>query len=127
LYISQGGFRAVSADIVGENVGVVSAIMNRATARRSLFGFSHSLDCRPQWLGGSFVTATSIAAFAKAGRLIIGPNKVCGEAGTDSMMTHPKILRFHQPSDLNPPAFPATQFPYAAPRNACFLTSSTPS
>jgi ACS family glucarate transporter-like MFS transporter len=92
LYISQSGFWAVSADIAGENVGVVSAIMNMG----GQLGGACSASLTPliaAHIGWemSFVTAASIAAVGAAGWLIINPMKACGEAGINSMMTHSGI------------------------------------
>jgi ACS family glucarate transporter-like MFS transporter len=92
LYISQSGFWAVSADIAGENVGVVSAIMNMG----GQLGGACSASLTPliaAHIGWemSFVTAASIAALGAAGWLIINPMKACSEAGINSMMTHSRI------------------------------------
>ncbi len=85
LYISQSGFWAVSADIAGENVGVVSAIMNMG----GQLGGACSASLTPliaAHIGWemSFVTAACISALGAAGWLIIDPMKTCNEAGTDS-------------------------------------------
>ena len=80
LYISQSGFWAVSADIAGENVGVVSAIMNMG----GQLGGACSASLTPliaahvSW-EMSFVTAASMAALGAAGWLMINPMKKCGE------------------------------------------------
>ncbi len=92
LYISQSGFWAVSADIAGENVGVVSAIMNMG----GQLGGACSASLTPLIAAHvgwemSFVTAASIAALGAAGWLIIDPMKACGEGGINSMMTHSGI------------------------------------
>ena len=92
LYISQSGFWAVSADIAGENVGVVSAIMNMG----GQLGGACSASLTPliaAHIGWemSFVTAASIAGLGAAGWLIIDPMKPCGEAGINSMTTHSGI------------------------------------
>ncbi len=84
LYISQSGFWAVSADIAGENVGVVSAIMNMG----GQLGGACSASLTPliaAHIGWemSFVTAASIAALGAGGWLIIDPMKNCNAAGTD--------------------------------------------
>jgi ACS family glucarate transporter-like MFS transporter len=89
LYISQSGFWAVSADIAGENVGVISAIMNMG----GQLGGACSASLTPliaAHIGWemSFVTAASIAALGAAGWLIIDPMKPCGEAATDAMTPH---------------------------------------
>jgi len=92
LYISQSGFWAVSADVAGENVGVVSAIMNMG----GQLGGACSASLTPLiaahigW-NMSFVTAASIAGLGAAGWLIIDPTKACAEVGTGSMMTHSRI------------------------------------
>jgi MFS transporter, ACS family, glucarate transporter len=80
LYISQSGFWAVSADIAGENVGVVSAIMNMG----GQLGGACSASLTPliaAHIGWemSFVTAASMAALGAAGWLMINPLKKCGE------------------------------------------------
>jgi ACS family glucarate transporter-like MFS transporter len=89
LYISQSGFWAVSADIAGENVGVISAIMNMG----GQLGGACSASLTPliaAHIGWemSFVTAASIAALGAAGWLIIDPMKPCGEAATDAVTPH---------------------------------------
>lgn len=91
LYISQSGFWAVSADIAGEDVGVVSAIMNMG----GQLGGACTASLTPliaAHIGWemSFVTAAAIASLGAAGWLIIDPMKPCGEAGTNSMTTHSK-------------------------------------
>ena len=89
LYISQSGFWAVSADIAGENVGVVSAIMNMG----GQLGGACSASLTPliaahiSW-EMSFVTAASMAALGAAGWLMINPLKTCGEV---PMMTQAGI------------------------------------
>ena len=89
LYISQSGFWAVSADIAGENVGVVSAIMNMG----GQLGGACSASLTPliaahiSW-EMSFITAASMAVLGAAGWLMINPMKTCGEA---PMMTHSEI------------------------------------
>jgi len=89
LYISQSGFWAVSADIAGENVGVVSAIMNMG----GQLGGACSASLTPliaahiSW-EMSFVTAASMAALGAAGWLMINPLKKCGEV---PMMAHSGI------------------------------------
>jgi MFS transporter, ACS family, glucarate transporter len=80
LYISQSGFWAVSADIAGEDVGVVSAIMNMG----GQLGGACSASLTPliaAHIGWemSFVTAASIAVLGAAGWLIIDPAKTCNE------------------------------------------------
>jgi len=84
LYISQSGFWAVSADIAGENVGVVSAIMNMG----GQLGGACSASLTPliaAHIGWemSFVAAASISALGAGGWLIIDPMKNCNAAGTD--------------------------------------------
>lgn len=80
LYISQSGFWAVSADIAGENVGVVSAIMNMG----GQLGGACSASLTPliaahiSW-EMSFITAASMAVLGAAGWLMINPMKTCGE------------------------------------------------
>ena len=68
LYISQSGFWAVSADIAGENVGVVSAIMNMG----GQLGGACSASLTPMIAAHfgwemSFVIAASIAALGADG------------------------------------------------------------
>ncbi len=92
LYISQSGFWAVSADIAGENAGIVSAIMNMG----GQLGGACSASLTPliaAHIGWemSFVTAAFVAALGAAGWLIINPMKACGEAGINSMMTQSGI------------------------------------
>lgn len=89
LYISQSGFWAVSTDIAGENVGVVSAIMNMG----GQLGGACSASLTPLiavHIGWemSFVTAASMAALGAAGWLMINPLKTCGEVPT---VTHSRI------------------------------------
>jgi ACS family glucarate transporter-like MFS transporter len=92
LYVSQSGFWAVSADIAGENVGVVSAIMNMG----GQLGGACSASLTPliaAHIGWemSFVTAAIIAALGALGWLIVDPMNPCSEAGTGSMLKHSGI------------------------------------
>ena len=92
LYISQSGFWAVSADIAGEDVGVVSAIMNMG----GQLGGACSASLTPliaAHIGWemSFVAAAFMAVLGAAAWLIIDPMKACNEAGTDSKMTQSGI------------------------------------
>ncbi len=88
LYISQSGFWAVSADIAGENVGVVSAIMNMG----GQLGGACSASLTPMIAAHiswemSFITAAVMAGLGAAGWLMINPMKTCGEAGAVPVMT----------------------------------------
>ena len=92
LYISQSGFWAVSADIAGENVGVVSAIMNMG----GQLGGACSASLTPliaahiSW-EMSFVTAACMAGLGAAGWLMINPLKTCGEHGAVSTIAPSRI------------------------------------
>ena len=92
LYISQSGFWAVSADIAGEDVGVVSAIMNMG----GQLGGACSASMTPliaAHIGWemSFVAAAFMAALGAAAWLIIDPMKACNDTGAGSKMKHSGI------------------------------------
>ena len=92
LYISQSGFWAVSADIAGENVGVVSAIMNMG----GQLGGACSASLTPliaAHIGWemSFVAAAIIAVLGAAGWLIVDPMKPCNEAGPGFVLARSDI------------------------------------
>jgi ACS family glucarate transporter-like MFS transporter len=88
LYISQSAFWAVTADIAGENVGVVSAIMNMG----GQVGGACTASLTPliaAHLGWemSFVTAASIALLGGAAWLVINPLKAWHESDANSKKT----------------------------------------
>ena len=85
LYISQSAFWAVTADIAGENVGVVSGIMNMG----GQLGGACTASITPliaAYLGWemSFVTAAFVAALGGAAWMVINPMKAWHEADADS-------------------------------------------
>jgi ACS family glucarate transporter-like MFS transporter len=74
LYISQSGFWAVTADIAGENVGVVSAVMNMGgQAGGACTATLTPLIAAHFGWEMSFVTAAAIAAFGGAAWVLISP------------------------------------------------------
>jgi MFS transporter, ACS family, glucarate transporter len=80
LYISQSGFWAVTADIAGENVGVVSAVMNMG----GQIGGAFTATLTPLVAAHfgwemSFVTAAAIAALGGAAWVVINPAKAWRE------------------------------------------------
>jgi ACS family glucarate transporter-like MFS transporter len=74
LYISQSGFWAVTADIAGENVGVVSGIMNMGgqAGGACTASLTPLIAAHFGW-EMSFVTAASIAALGAVAWLAIDP------------------------------------------------------
>jgi len=76
LYISQSGFWAVSADIAGENVGVVSGIMNMGgqAGGACTASLTPLIAAHFGW-EMSFVTAASIAALGAVAWMAIDPIK----------------------------------------------------
>ena len=85
LYISQSAFFAVAADISGENVGVVSAIMNMGgqAGGACTAALTPLIAAHLGW-EMSFVTAASVAALGGTVWLIIDPLKTCNESNTGS-------------------------------------------
>lgn len=89
LYISQSAFWAVTADIAGENVGVVSAIMNMGGQAGGAFTASLTPLIAVHWgWEMSFVAAASVAVLGGAAWLIINPLKAWHESDTGA-----KVLR----------------------------------
>jgi ACS family glucarate transporter-like MFS transporter len=84
LYISQSAFFAVTADIAGENVGVVSAIMNMGgqAGGACTASLTPLIAAHFGW-EMSFVTAASVALLGGAAWLIINPLKVWHESDSD--------------------------------------------
>jgi ACS family glucarate transporter-like MFS transporter len=74
LYISQSGFWAVSADIAGEHVGVVSGIMNMGgqAGGACTASLTPLIAAHFGW-EMSFVAAASIAALGAVAWLAIDP------------------------------------------------------
>jgi MFS transporter, ACS family, glucarate transporter len=84
LYISQSAFFAVTADIAGENVGVVSAMMNMGGQAGGACTASLTPLIAAHWgWQMSFVTAASFALLGGAAWLIINPLKVWHESDSD--------------------------------------------
>ena len=81
LYISQSAFWAVSADISGESVGVVSAIMNMGgqAGGACTASLTPLIAAHFGW-EISFVTAASVAALGGAAWLVINPQKAWRES-----------------------------------------------
>ena len=80
LYISQSGFWAVTADIAGENVGVVSAVMNMGgQAGGACTATLTPLIAAHFGWEMSFVTAAAIAVLGGAAWLVINPLETCRE------------------------------------------------
>jgi ACS family glucarate transporter-like MFS transporter len=79
LYISQSGFWAVTADIAGENVGVVSGIMNMGgqAGGACTASLTPLIAAHFGW-EMSFVTAASIAALGAVAWLAIDPIGIGG-------------------------------------------------
>jgi ACS family glucarate transporter-like MFS transporter len=76
LYVAQSAFWAVAADIAGENVGVVSAIMNMGGQAGGACTASLTPLIAAYWgWEMSFVTAASVALLGGAAWLIINPLK----------------------------------------------------
>ncbi|MGA2338426.1 MAG: MFS transporter [Terracidiphilus sp.] len=74
LYISQSGFWAVTADIAGENVGVVSAVMNMGgQAGGACTATLTPLIAAHFGWEMSFLTAAAIAAFGGTAWVVISP------------------------------------------------------
>lgn len=89
LYISQSAFWAVTADIAGENVGVVSAIMNMGGQAGGAFTASLTPLIAVHWgWEMSFVAAASVAVLGGAAWLIINPLKAWHESDAGA-----KVLR----------------------------------
>ena len=93
LYIAQSGFWAVMADISGEDVGVVSAIMNMGgqAGGACTASLSPLIAAHFGW-EMSFVTAASIATFGGLLWLVINPGKTCSE---------PSVALEHAPSAIS--------------------------
>ena len=85
LYISQSAFWAVTADIAGENVGVVSAIMNMGgqAGGACTASLTPLIAAHLGW-EMSFVTAASVAVLGGAAWLVINPLKAWFESDTGS-------------------------------------------
>jgi ACS family glucarate transporter-like MFS transporter len=80
LYISQSAFWAVTADIAGENVGVVSAVMNMGgQAGGACTATLTPLIAAHFGWEMSFVTAAAIAVLGGAAWLVINPLETCRE------------------------------------------------
>jgi len=84
LYIAQSSFFAVTADIAGENVGVVSAMMNMGgqAGGASTALLTPLIAAHLGW-EMSFVTAASVALIGGAAWLIINPLKIWHESDSD--------------------------------------------
>jgi ACS family glucarate transporter-like MFS transporter len=85
LYVSQSAFWAVTADIAGENVGVVSAIMNMGgqAGGACTASLTPLIAAHLGW-EMSFVIAASVAVLGGAAWLVINPLKAWHESGTGS-------------------------------------------
>jgi ACS family glucarate transporter-like MFS transporter len=83
LYIAQSGFWAVAADIAGENVGVVSGIMNMGgqAGGACTASLTPLIAAHFGW-DISFVTAASIAALGAAAWLAIDPAGIGRQSAT---------------------------------------------
>jgi len=81
LYIAQSAFFAVTADIAGENVGVVSAIMNMGgqAGGACTASLTPLIAAHFGW-EMSFVTAASVAVLGGVAWLIINPLKAWHES-----------------------------------------------
>ncbi len=76
LYVSQSGYWAVSADVAGKNVGVVSALMNMGGQLGGACTASLTPLIAAHWgWEMSFLTAGTMAALGAAAWLIIDPMK----------------------------------------------------
>jgi ACS family glucarate transporter-like MFS transporter len=80
LYIAQSGFWAVMADIAGEDVGVVSAIMNMGgqAGGACTASLTPLIAAHFGW-EMSFITAAAISAIGGAAWMLINPTKSCSE------------------------------------------------
>jgi len=85
LYISQSAFWAVTADIAGESVGVVSAIMNMGgqAGGACTASLTPLIAAHFGW-EMSFVTAASVAVLGGAAWMVIDPLKAWHESDADS-------------------------------------------
>ena len=85
LYIAQSAFFAVTADIAGENVGVVSAIMNMGgqAGGACTASLTPLIAAHLGW-EMSFVTAASVALLGGAAWLVINPLKAWHESDANS-------------------------------------------
>jgi ACS family glucarate transporter-like MFS transporter len=90
LYISQSAFWAVAADIAGENVGVVSGIMNMGgqAGGACTASLTPLIAAYSGW-EISFVTAAFVAVLGGAAWLVINPLKDWNESDADSKRLRP--------------------------------------
>jgi ACS family glucarate transporter-like MFS transporter len=88
LYIAQSSFFAVTADIAGENVGVVSAIMNMGgQAGGACTATLTPLIAAHFGWEMSFVTAASVAVLGGAAWLVINPLMAWHESDADAKIS----------------------------------------
>ena len=85
LFISQSGFWAVTADIAGEYVGVVSGIMNMGgqAGGACTAALTPVIAAHFGW-NLSFVTAACIAALGALAWMVINPTKMVANPASSS-------------------------------------------